>query len=316
MVVSFNSSAFINNIFSYSCVDIESIATCHPQYRRERNIIRNLLFLSVTESNETNNVLVAAGTITVTNDVDLIVTVATPSVSTVAASQQLTVTNTVKNQGTSSPAVATYTGIYLSTDATVTTGDTYLGNAYSPAYLLTSGAEHTNATVVTVPAGLATGTYYLGVIADRYGSVTESNETNNVLVAAGTITVTNDVDLIVTVATPSVSTVAASQQLTVTNTVKNQGTSSPAVATYTGIYLSTDATVTTGDTYLGNAYSPAYLLTSGAEHTNATVVTVPAGLATGTYYLGVIADRYGSVTETDEGNNTLVAAGTLEVTNP
>ncbi len=74
--------------------------------------------------------------------------------------------------------------------------------------------------------------------------------------------------------------------------------------------------MTTGDTYLGNAYALASALTPGAEVTNATVVTVPAGLATGIYYLGVIADRYGSQTESDETNNTLVSATTMEVTNP
>jgi hypothetical protein len=41
---------------------------------------------------------------------------------------------------------------------------------------------------------------------------------------------------------------------------------------------------------------------------------VPCGTTPGIYYLGAIADVNGAVTEGNEGNNTILATGTITVT--
>lgn len=54
---------------------------------------------------------------------------------------------------------------------------------------LAAGASDPASTTVSIPTGIAPGTYYLGAIADYPGGVPESDETNNGL-AGNTITVT------------------------------------------------------------------------------------------------------------------------------
>jgi hypothetical protein len=67
-------------------------------------------------------------------------------------------------------------GVYLSTDATITTGDLVLGTASVPA--LGIGEACTLTVAVTLPA-LAGDSAHVGVIADDLGTLAESNESNN-----------------------------------------------------------------------------------------------------------------------------------------
>jgi len=74
--------------------------------------------------------------------------------------------------------VASVSGLYLSTDSTITTSDTLLGTF--SASVLQAGGSQTESIALSLPANLAAGTYYLGVMADATSKVTESSETNNV----------------------------------------------------------------------------------------------------------------------------------------
>lgn len=86
--------------------------------------------------------------------------------------------------------------------------------------------------------------------------------------------------------------------LTATVRVENFGDTTSATVPVT-LYLSTNSTITSGDTRLGSAnIGP---LASGAWSGVSITGTVPAAQATGTYYLGAII---GSQTEYDTGNNT------------
>jgi Ca2+-binding RTX toxin-like protein len=87
-----------------------------------------------------------------------------------------TVSFTLKDAGlASSP--ASITGLYLSTDGSITTSDTLLGTFSSSS--LQSGSTQNGSISFSLPASLAAGTYYLGVVADRTSTVAESNESNN-----------------------------------------------------------------------------------------------------------------------------------------
>jgi len=83
----------------------------------------------------------------------------------------------LKDAGTAS-AVASVSGLYLSTDSTITTSDTLLGTFAASA--LQAGGSQTESIALSLPANLAAGTYYLGVMADATSKVAESSETNNV----------------------------------------------------------------------------------------------------------------------------------------
>lgn len=82
---------------------------------------------------------------------------------------------TINNGG---PANASVTGVYLSTDSTITTADTVLATFAVPAI---GSLSSTTATLALVfPGNLTPGTYFIGAIADINGQVAESNEANNV----------------------------------------------------------------------------------------------------------------------------------------
>ena len=126
----------------------------------------------MTESQETNNTkikLVAIGP-------DLIVSSVIVT-SPVTAGSQTSVTTSVTNQG-GGAAGPTTTRFYLSTNSTLEAADTLLVESRAVPALI-PGASSSGATLVTIPAGTAPGTYYVLGKADADGSVSESVETNN-----------------------------------------------------------------------------------------------------------------------------------------
>jgi serralysin len=88
-----------------------------------------------------------------------------------------TLTFTVSNIGGGTAGVSS-AGIYLSSDATITTGDTLLASLVTPS--VAGGGAVGQIATLTFPTNLTPGTYYLGVLADRGGVVSESSESNNV----------------------------------------------------------------------------------------------------------------------------------------
>lgn len=169
---------------------------------------------------------------------------------------------------------------------------------------LTEGQSSADSTSVTIPSTLAEGTYALVAVADSGGEVTEADETNNTLVASSNIAITGTTpDLVVSGATGP-ATATRGTPFSVSATIANL-LSTPASSSFrVGIYVSTDATITTADTLIGS-YSVASLA-GFASATTSTSATIPTSLAPGTYYLGVIVDDQNAVTEFNEGNNSLV----------
>jgi hypothetical protein len=78
-------------------------------------------------------------------------------------------------------------GLYLSTDATVTTDDVLLDQLTETSASNPGDSFGVSGRSVTIPASTADGTYRLGVIIDDQGEITESDETNNVASAALTV---------------------------------------------------------------------------------------------------------------------------------
>lgn len=213
--------------------------------------------------------------------------------------QTSTATCSLKNQGTSASGTSNFK-YYLSTDNTYSTGDVLLGT--DAVAVLSAGSTVALSKVVTIPSGTTPGTYYILYSADADATVTETNETNNVVSVQ--ITVTSSVgtpDLIVQTPATTPTSVVAGATTTASCTVKNQGTAISAASSLK-YYLSSDNVYSAGDTYLATS-AIASLAISGTAAASS-VLTIPALTAAGTWYIVFFADADAQVTESSETNNT------------
>ncbi|MBK7876406.1 MAG: hypothetical protein IPJ77_11735 [Planctomycetes bacterium] len=228
------------------------------------------------------------------------------------AGTSISVSDTLANVGTSA-AVGPRVGVYLSTDAVVTTADRLLGSRTIPR--LERGERATGGGSMTIPANLAAGTYWIGAIADDLATIAESSETNNVRVATATLTVRPaqlpDLEPVSISATPLA--VVAGGPIDVSDTVRNTGVVA-AGAFQVAVYLSQDATVTTQDVLLG--VRPVASLASGASSSAGDTLAIPPTTTAGTWWVGVVVDAQGQVGESDEADNVRVAANPVQVSVP
>src|SRR5207247_8934730 len=135
-----------------------------------------------------------------------------------------------------------------------------------------------------VPAGTATGSYYLLAKADGPDAITESVETNNVSFGA---IVRVGPDLVVTAFNVPIS-ASVGGTFTLTDTTANQG-GGPAGASSTRYYLSTNLVFDAADILIGSrTVGP---LGPGASDSASTVVTIPASVPAGTSYWLDVAGR-------------------------
>jgi subtilase family serine protease len=228
-----------------------------------------------------------------------------------AAGATITVTSAVANEG-SLASGASRLGVYLSDDAEITIDDVLL--CERDVDELEPGSDSRAATVAAVPAGIAPGSYRLGVIADSGAVEAESDETNNFLAASSAITVTapSDVNLRVT----DVSGPAAADRdetITVTTTVTNVG-SAASGSFVVRIFLSVDGEATEGDIFLGHRVVAS--LAPGASDTAATSVTIGRRTRWGGYFIGAVADATGAVIESDETDNAATSAAEIVIGSP
>ncbi len=221
---------------------------------------------------------------------------------------------TVTNQGTGTALTDWYDGIYISSDRVFDSADTFVSNrlvgSESP---LRTGESYTASRTVTIPSGNGiTGKPYLFVVADYHQNFEkESNEENNVRVAANLIT---HPDLVVSEVTIPSGVSWGHSGVEVSWTVTNQGTGTALTDWYDGIYISSDRVFDSADTFVSNrrvgSESP---LRTGESYTASKTVTIPSGNGiTGKPYLFVVADYYQNFEkESNEENNAGVAANLI-----
>lgn len=109
----------------------------------------------------------------------------TTSPSSASRGSSVTIQYTFSNLGTST--VTFNIGFYLSTNSYISTGDTLLGT--NTGAWASAGAYGTYTRTLTIPTSISPGTYWLGVIVDYNGAVSESNESNNAVPMAHSITI-------------------------------------------------------------------------------------------------------------------------------
>jgi len=271
----------------------------------------------VAELAEGNNVQMAAGTLnysTTGNPTPNLAMVSIDSSSnTVTVGGSVTITTTVENDGDEN-APAFLVGVYLSTDSTVTTADIPLvvRSVYTG---LAAGFTSVQSAPVLVSSSIPPGTYTMGAIADKDGTVPELDESDNVTILNGSFTVQAQIppgpDLVAMTPTGPSGSMAVQTPFTITAPVSNTGELA-AGAFRLGIYLSSDTTIDANDVLLGSINVAG--LTVGANTQVSQSVEIPAGTLAGTYHIGTWADDLGSVQESGrESNNTAIVSGSIQV---
>ena len=131
----------------------------------------------------------ATGTVNAATMPDLVISSGTPTVTpaTVVAGGSVVLSAwTVNNQGTGASGDF-FNGFYLSADSVITSSDTYL-NGNDNASLAAGSQFSWGAPTLTIPAATSPGNYYIGILVDCTGQVSESNEANNYVSCPITIT--------------------------------------------------------------------------------------------------------------------------------
>ena len=242
---------------------------------------------------------------------DLVVEALSTSNNRVLLGGILQVLSTVRNEGDLS-APTFQLGLYLSDDAEVTTEDRLIGQR--TIFSLGVGFGSAQSFPYTLPTDLPVGFYHLGAIADYLQAVAENDEDNNVLVASGRVEIyvppPPAPDLRVKSLAVDLSSLAPGESLTIDDVVENPG-DLVAGSTRVAFYLSEDEDVDTSDTLLGVRTVAA--LAAGEESAGSTTVSLPVGLAAGTWTLAAIVDDLDGVDESDEDNNARTLEETLSV---
>lgn len=260
----------------------------------------------ITETDETNNTLSAGQIEIIASDLQM-TDVNGPS--SAEQNSQITVNNTTCNQGAGrTPDVPSSfnVGLYLSTDATITTADTLL-TTRSVGILQPSECDSA-ATLVDITPAIAAGNYYIGAMADSGSVVTESDENNNAT-AGNQITITTSAlpDFVIdSIEGPK--SARGGRTITITATITNQG---GVTATSTqGYFLSTDTVIDKDlDIFLGSAGTT---FAAGETRILSYDFVVPGNIS-GDYYVGGLADWVDFVAESDETNNATASVDTTRI---
>ncbi|MCF2147188.1 S8 family serine peptidase [Desmonostoc muscorum LEGE 12446] len=252
---------------------------------------------NVSESNENNNAIGKAIAINPAGKPDLIVQNASaPSSASVSSTIQLSYQ--VKNQGVGS-AIASTTNFYLSKDNAYSTDDVLLGS--DAVNTIAAGATSSETVSLAIANTIATGNYYLLYRADGDSKIAETNESNNVVSKAITIT---KADLIIQNAVAP-SSVSVGGTINISYQVKNQDVGS-AIASTTKFYLSKDNAYSTDDVLLGS--DGVNSIAAGATSSETASLAIANTIAAGNYYLLYRADADNKIAESNETNNVVSKA--------
>jgi uncharacterized membrane protein len=253
----------------------------------------------VSEDVETNNCRNAAGTMTVQQVPNLVVSSLTNPPGTASIGGKFNITNSVRNTG-SVVAAASGTKYYLFSTLDGTKQD-LKGTQAVPA--LNAGQTFSLLVSLEVRDETLPGLYKVQACADGGRDVTESNEDDNCLMSSGIVKVVGPPDLVVTQVTVRNAplTVARGGSLTITAAVKNLGEGSAAASTTKYILVHT----VTGATKNLNGTQLYPILNSGSSTSIQKIVTIFLDTPVGTYNVQACADSVDVVPEVSEINNCL-----------
>jgi cysteine-rich repeat protein len=264
---------------------------------------------AVSETVENNNSLCTTTSIQVTR-ADLIVTQAEPGASSVNVGAVLPIANTVQNQGLLS-AAASKVAFRLSANTIYGDSDDVVISDTRSVGSLAAGAGSAATTSITIASTMPPGTYYVCARADSAGVVAEADENNNNLCSAGRVTIP-PVDLTMSAASTTITSVRRGFSFSLSNTVENVG-GSPAGSFVIAFHLSADSVYGGSDDTSFTATRSRSSLAVGASHNASTTLSVPAATPLGFYYVCALADSNATVAEGNENNNGRCTGTAIEV---
>jgi trimeric autotransporter adhesin len=201
-----------------------------------------------------------------------------------------------------------YAALYLSSDSVYDSSDILLNSVFVPS--VSVGDSVNVAISAYIQEGNLTGNYNLIAKIDYSGNVNESDESNNEA-SVGIKINPLPYDLVISDVYASDSAAGLGANVWVSYYLQNNsGYYVPSVKT--GMYLSADSLLDTGDIFLN--YSEKYSLYPYDGNQIGAGITIPDSIQTGSYYVLFAADYDNLYTETAETNN--FASLRLEVVEP
>ncbi len=254
----------------------------------------------IQEADETNNVFAAAATTEIIGPDLYAAAISTPA-SFIFRGRELRVSATIINEGAASARGFSF-GYYLSTNPLISAiSDPKIGE-FGP-ITMAPNEQRTFTGTVTVPANIAPGQYYLGVIVNASGAVIEQRTTNNIKRTQMTLEVRDPASDFVFTEMRIPAAGAAGEALLIERTLANQGNAAGMI-NYTA-YLSSDEMIDPAtDIVLGQAMA---MLNENSEQPSVDAFTIPNTVPPGNYYVALVADPDGLVAELHEDNNTLLS---------
>ena len=202
------------------------------------------------------------------------------------------------------PVPLSTSGIYLSTNSVISTGDRLLRWYYTPS--IAAGQNVNQNLSVRVPTDIPFGRCYVGVYADYQDKIAEENENDNASKALA-VTCVGRPDLVVSaISAPTGSAWRAGTTENFRVSVKNIGVAS-APSSLVSLHLSPNAAISTTKQFLGGAVVPA-LAPNASANVTITIEHPWCYRQSGPHYIGAYADARLDVPEQSEGNNTRVLA--------
>ena len=239
------------------------------------------------ESNSQNN---CSGTVTVTvNGPDYIVESLTASKERLNVGERFQLNATVRNQSDYDAVSGTTLRAYLSTDTTISSDDMEIGEGY----VRRLDASETSDVSIRLEAPEEPGTFFYGVCV--VPGTGDSDKRNNCSIAV-TVTVSGP-DYVVASISTSDDQLDSGGRLTLNAIVLNQGDGDATSTTTLHYYRSSDATISTDDTEVGEDI--VFIL--DASETSEESIRLEAPEEPGIYYYGACVDPV--VGESDTKNN-------------
>lgn len=225
------------------------------------------------------------------------------SLSASIAGAYISISDVERNSGAgwAGPSVVSF---YFAVNPNAPAAGTLIGTRDVPG--LAGGGQYSSTTTkLAIPDATPKGTYYVCAFSDSGEAVVELDETNNTRCTTTTYLIGPDL----TVSTLSAT--KAGGALYVSDTQRNAGNRGTGAFIVT-FYLSLDAAVGPGDTFLGSR-SLAGLAGGGTSDSKTTRFSIPSGMAVGYYRVLAVTDSGAAVAELNEGNNTKATTGAYPV---
>lgn len=218
----------------------------------------------------------------------------------------ITVALDIGNQGTVAADNFAY-DFYLSTNELISSiSDPHVGTVTGAS--VPAGSQISVSHTLTISSTITAGEYYLGVILDQLGAVTESSSTNNIRRTPSKIIIRDPGADFAFSQLAAPTTVAIGEAFPVQRVVSNLGNAA-GTASYE-LWLSSDATLDAADL---RVLSSTISIASGQDDSGNDFVTLTSSVTPGSYRLIYVADPANAVDELYETNNVGLVPETVTV---